>query len=72
VHEVPSRREGLQTLQFRDRLRPPALAWIFDREDVRAREVVPETAFARVDVATEAYPADDNAVDLIVWREPRS
>jgi hypothetical protein len=49
-------------------LGPSPVAWIFDREDLRAPEVVPDTTFAPVDVETEASPADDNAFDVIVWR----
>jgi methyltransferase family protein len=58
---------GRQTLMFRDQLAAPDRPVVYDHEDQRDPAMSTQTDFHRVDVEAAAFPAVDDAFDLVIW-----
>jgi SAM-dependent methyltransferase len=58
---------GLQTIAFRDHLPQAETPWVYAEHDRRESDVARQTEFAAVDLEAGRFPADDEALDVVVW-----
>lgn len=60
---------GFQTLIWRDQLRNPELPVIYDGQDHRHPDVVPQTSFSPVELDGGRFPHEDETFDVAVMNQ---